>query len=124
MVLVAAGLAAAGLAAAALALTGCSKSSSSPTTPGTGANVTIEIVANAGTNSFSPNPASAQAGQTVAWHNVDSTIHAIVADDGSFDTGEIAPDATSNPIAMHSTGAFPYHCSIHPTMTGTLVVGK
>ncbi len=104
---------------------GCSKSSSSnPSSPPAPADVTIEIVGIAGTNSFSPNPANVGAGKTVAWHNADSNTHDIVADDSSFNTGNIAPGNTSSPITMHTGGAFPYHCSIHPSMTGTMVVAK
>jgi len=40
----------------------------------------------------------------------------------AFNTGNIGGGKTSAPIAMNTAGSFPYHCSIHPTMTGTLVV--
>ena len=37
-------------------------------------------------------------------------------------TGGIAPGATSAKVAMNTTGTFNYQCTIHPTMTGILVV--
>jgi plastocyanin len=76
-----------------------------------------------GSNSYSPNPATVKVGQAVAWHNADALPHTATADAGGFDTGNIAPGATSNPITMNTVGSFPYHCTIHGfTMTGVLTV--
>jgi len=109
-------------------------SSSSPTspspTPGGGgggggtADVTITIAGENGSQSFSPNPAAVTAGQTVAWRNADSMTHTATANDGSFNTGNIAPGATSAPITMGTAGSFAYHCQIHPDMVGTLNVNQ
>jgi plastocyanin len=98
--------------------------SSSPTTPagGGGGGATpmiITIVGNNGSQSFSPNPASVDSGQAVAWKNADSTTHHIVQDGGGFDTGNLAPGATSAAFSVGG-GAISYHCSIHPTMVGGL----
>jgi hypothetical protein len=46
-------------------------------------------------------------------------VHNITADNGSFTTGAIAPGATSSPIVM-VTADVSYHCSIHPSMVGSL----
>ncbi len=73
-----------------------------------------------GSQSFAPNPATVSPGQTVAFRNNDSTTHRIVGDSGGFDTGNLAPGATSSPIAISSTAAVPYHCAIHPSMVGTI----
>jgi plastocyanin len=114
----------------ALLLIGCGGSSSStPTspTPGTGggataADVTITINGMDGNQSFSPNPATVKAGQTVAWKNADSTTHNPIANGGSFNAGNIGAGATSGAIMMSTAGTFDYHCGIHPTMVGTLTV--
>ena len=58
-------------------------------------------------------------GGTVAWANRDSAVHRIVANDGSFDTGDISPGATSRAITVSGSGAN-YHCSIHPAMIGAI----
>jgi len=92
--------------------------SPTPSTGGT-ASVTIAIVTTGGSNSFSPNPAAEAQGGTVAWRNADNTTHRIVADDGSFDTGNIAAGATSQAV-MASAAGVNYHCSIHPAMVGTI----
>src|SRR2546428_13131677 len=82
------------------------KGKSNPAGPGGGtANVTINIVADAGSNSFSPNPATVTVGQTVAWHNVAGITHTSTANGvGLWDTGNIANGATSAPIHMNTTG--------------------
>lgn len=122
----------AGLAlVAATAMFGCGGSSmaTTPTSPsGTPAgttvtaDVTITINGMNGSNSFSPNPGTLKAGQTVAWRNADSTSHTATADNGGFNTGTIAPGATSSPITMSAAGTISYHCSIHPSMVGSLSV--
>ncbi len=84
------------------------------------ADVTIVINGMNGSNSFSPNPGTVRSGQTVAWRNADSITH--TATGNSFDTGNIAPGATSAPITFSATGGLDYHCRIHPSMVGTLSV--
>ena len=85
---------------------------------------TINIVGsnglgNRGNKSFSPNPASANQGTMLAWHNLDTTVHHIVLDDGSLDTGNIAPGTSSQAKSL-SVATAQYHCSIHPTMIGSI----
>jgi plastocyanin len=74
-----------------------------------------------GAQSFSPNPITASTGQPITWHNADGLTHRLVANDNSFDTGNISGGATSTAVTPHA-GAVPYHCSIHPSMTGTINV--
>jgi plastocyanin len=78
--------------------------------------MTITIAGQNGALSFSPNPASA-AGLSVVFKNSDATAHRVVLNDGSIDTGEIAPGATSRAVTMPAAGTN-YHCSIHPGMIG------
>jgi len=121
---------------AASTLVGCNGSSYSPTAPTStspaappfvpgspAADVTITIVGTNGSNSYSPNPATVKAGQTVAWFNADSVAHTATANAGGFNTGNLAPGATSSAIMMATAGSYPYHCVIHGlAMAGTLVV--
>ena len=81
--------------------------------------VTINVVAINGAQSFSPNPATLPAGQMVVWHNVNNTTHRVVLNDGSVDTGNLAPGASSQPMAIGAAGG-QYHCSIHPEMIGSI----
>lgn len=91
-----------------------------PVTPSPGA-TSISIVGMSGSQSYSPNPANAKVGQSVQWRNMDTTLHHIVADNGAFDTGDIA-SGYSGTAMVAQPGSYPYHCSIHPTMVGTLNV--
>lgn len=60
-------------------------------------------------------------GNIVSWINDDSTEHTITADDGSFDSGPISPGDTFD-NTFDAPGDFGYHCSIHPFMTGVVIV--
>lgn len=98
---------------------GSTNSPASPTPMTSNGIVTINVVAINGAQSFSPNPATLPAGQMVVWHNVDNTTHRVVLNDRSVDTGNLAPGASSQPMAIGAAGA-QYHCSIHPEMIGSL----
>lgn len=91
-----------------------------PTPAPPGNVVTINVVGINGAQSFAPNPATLPAGQVVVWHNADSIIHRVVLNSGSIDTGDLTPGASSQPMAIN-TGGGAYHCSIHPSMVGTIV---
>jgi plastocyanin len=121
---------AAAIVALSLVASGCSDYANSggpvaptPTPTQTPSNgiVTINIVRDNGAQSFSPNPATLPAGQMVVWHNVDGITHRVVLNSGSLDTGDLTPGASSQPMAINTGGA--YHCSIHPSMVGTIVFG-
>jgi len=72
--------------------------------------------------SFSPNPAPITQGAVVVWKNADNTVHHIVMNDGSFDSGDIGPGATSKQMVLSSSGG-QYHCTLHPTtMFGSINV--
>ncbi len=90
--------------------------SSNPTTPSTG--TTISIVGQSGTQAFTPNPAP-YGGQQAVFTNNDRTTHRIVLNDGSFDTGDLAPGASSRGVALPTNGTN-YHCTIHPGMVGSV----
>lgn len=102
------------------AIAGCGGgggSSSSPTTPSP-TTATISIVGQNGTQAFSPNPSSF-GGQQVVFKNNDTVSHRVVLNDGSVDTGDIAPGATSRAVTMPGAGTN-YHCTIHNGMIGSV----
>jgi plastocyanin len=100
------------------AVSGCSSSggSSNTTAPSPASVPTITIIGQNGTQAFTPNPA-AFGGQQVVFKNNDMVTHHVVLNDGSIDTGDIAPGATSRAVTMPSAGTN-YHCSIHLGMIG------
>ena len=91
---------------------------SSPSSPSSPAAATININGQNGTQAFAPNPSSF-GGQMVVFKNNDSVTHRVVLNDGSVDTGNIAPGATSQAVMMPGGGTN-YHCSIHPGMIGAV----
>ena len=58
---------------------------------------------------------------TITWVNGDTMAHTVTADDGSFDSGSIAPGAGWS-YKFTKPGTFKYHCAPHPWMTGTVIV--
>jgi plastocyanin len=80
--------------------------------------VTITITGQGGKSAFTPNPATVASGQLVVFKNNDSVTHHIILDDGTMQTTDIAPGATSAAVAMGTSGSKTYHCSIHPGMVG------
>ena len=68
---------------------------------------------------YSPNPITIRVGDTVRWTNQDAAPH--TATGSGFNTGTMSTGA-SRSVTFHSAGTFAYHCTIHPTMTGTVVV--
>ena len=88
------------------------------------ANAPARIVDCSGATSwcFSPNPIQITAGSTVTWTNNTGPRHTATSDTGAWTTGNIAPGGTSAAVAFPTAGTFPYHCAIHPSMTGTVIV--
>jgi plastocyanin len=66
-------------------------------------------------------PASVSPGATITVKNEDDTAHTVTADGGNaFD--DQAPTGTSTFTAPSKPGSYPFHCTFHPEMHGTLVV--
>lgn len=64
----------------------------------------------------------------ITWTNMDSTVHTVTSGEPSgnetgtiFDSNQIAPAATYSFMFM-SPGTYNYFCSIHPWMTGQVIV--
>ena len=74
---------------------------------------------------FTPAIIEIEVGTTVTWENYDPPdrvgVHTVTADDGTFDSGEFGEGETFS-HTFGETGVFPYHCEIHPVMTGTVIV--
>ena len=111
-----------------LLLTACGSSSPStptPSSPSPGAGGTpVTIVSGASimtTTAFAPNRITVGVGGSVTWTNNDNTSHNATANDGTWNSGNIAPGASFT-RSFPTAGSFPYHCTIHPGMVATVVV--
>lgn len=71
---------------------------------------------------FNPKSITIPKGATVIWTNLDSAEHTIISDNGN--------EINSNPILKSETfahtfntkGTYDYHCGIHPSMKGKIIV--
>ncbi len=71
--------------------------------------------------SFSPASISVPAGTTVRWINRDDVPHTVVADDRTFKSAVLDTDGQFS-RQFTQPGTCKYFCSIHPRMTGTVVI--
>ena len=97
--------------------TGGSATTSGPatTTASGGASVDLKNLA------FAPASITIKVGDTVTWTNSDSMTHTVTGDKSEFDSGNLDSGKTFS-FTFKTAGTFTYHCTIHPSMTGTVVV--
>jgi plastocyanin len=70
---------------------------------------------------FSPASLTVAVNATVTWTNNDASAHTATSDGSTWDTGSIAQGGSKS-VTFSTAGTFPYHCSSHPSMHGTIVV--
>lgn len=70
---------------------------------------------------FAPDRVEVATGDEVTWTNGDTVTHTVTADDGGFDLGLDGEGATDSHV-FADPGEVAYHCSIHESMTGVVVV--
>lgn len=68
---------------------------------------------------FAPGRVEIRVGDRVTWTNRDGVEHN--ATNGSFDTGLLASGESAS-IRFTAPGTYAFHCTPHPSMTGTVVV--
>jgi plastocyanin len=86
----------------------------------TAAPISISMVDDA----FSPISQTVAQGGSVSWQNVGAAPHTATQDGplALFNTGRVNSGATSSTVVVNAAGIYPYHCSFHPGMVGTLKV--
>lgn len=70
---------------------------------------------------FHPAKLKIEVGTTVKWTNHQNLDHTVTANNGSFNSGHIAPGHSFS-HKFKKAGKFPYHCMIHTFMHGTVIV--
>jgi plastocyanin len=116
-------------AVAVTGLAGCGRNSgpgatTSTTTPTSGSESTASgpVTITAKNFAFEPSTVNEKAGVPFTFKNADVTVHSLTADDKkSFDTGNVNA-GDSAVLDISTPGTYKYHCTIHPTMTGTIKV--
>src|SRR5260370_10536475 len=71
--------------------------------------------------SFGPTELRVPVGTTVTWTNRDDIPHTVVSTDKVFKSRVLDTDEKFS-FTFSKAGTFPYFCSIHPKMTGSVVV--
>jgi plastocyanin len=72
---------------------------------------------------FEPDNLAIAVGKTVQFINVDEEPHTVTAMDGKFNSKALDTEQTWN-YAATQAGTYPYFCSVHPFMKGTLTVTR
>jgi plastocyanin len=91
--------------------------------PGSSANTAEPASAEVKVDNFSFGPATltVAVGTTVTWTNRDDIPHTIVSTDKVFKSKVLDTDEKFS-FTFSKAGTYPYFCSIHPKMTGSVVV--
>jgi plastocyanin len=98
------------------------RSSPSSLLPITEEGKVVSIVGNSGSNSYNPNPIEIKVGETVTWINDNSSPHTVTSsNDSTFDSDVLRRGETFS-FTFDNEGEYPYFCTLHPSMTGTVVV--
>lgn len=71
--------------------------------------------------SFGPETLTVAVGTTVTWTNRDDIPHTVVSTGGVFKSKVRDTDEKFS-YAFAKAGTYPYYCSVHPKMTGKIVV--
>ncbi|HXV46332.1 MAG TPA: plastocyanin/azurin family copper-binding protein [Nitrososphaera sp.] len=97
--------------------------------PVSGSVIKVSIVSGASgktDDAYNPNPVQAKPGNTVTWTNSDSTPHMATSGanskpDGTFDSGTLKRGKSFG-FMFEKAGEYPYFCTLHPNMAGTVNV--
>ena len=84
----------------------------------------------AANNCFAPNPLTVAPGTTVTWKNTDTVSHYVTSGKASdettgtvFDSGNLIKPGSTYQFTFANAGTFDYFCTVHPWMTGQVIVG-
>ncbi|HKD81829.1 MAG TPA: cupredoxin family copper-binding protein [Candidatus Angelobacter sp.] len=70
---------------------------------------------------FTPTSITVPVGSTVLWTNHDDIPHTVVSEDKSFKSKALDTDDKFS-FTFTKPGTYTYYCSIHPKMTGKIIV--
>jgi plastocyanin len=107
-----------------LSLSSCSptpKASVSQTTPPPVSAQTADVTVKIRNFKFEPANLAIAVGKTVQFINLDEEPHTATATEGAFNSKALDTNQTRNYTAT-KPGTYPYICSVHPFMKGTLTV--
>jgi plastocyanin len=71
--------------------------------------------------SFTPKEITVAAGTTITWVNRDDVPHTVVSPDKKFRSKALDTDDQFS-FTFTDAGTYSYFCSVHPVMTGKIIV--
>ena len=71
---------------------------------------------------FTPSVLTIREGTTVEWTNRNDMPHTVVSDDKTAFKSKVLDTDDKFSFTFTKPGSYPYFCSLHPRMTGTIVV--
>ena len=98
----------------AAAVLACSKKDIGGIVPGT-------VFVSARDSFYQPDTIQVNVGLPVRWTNDGNVNHTVVSDSSLWTSNELAPSWWFE-VRFDSAGTYPYHCSLHSGMTGTVIV--
>jgi plastocyanin len=112
-----------------ITVSGCTGNSPSSITPAaTPTQVPGTMTVNIQNFAFVPANITVPKGTTVTWVNLDTSTHQIrndihgsIAQGALFSSDSLLKDARYS-FKFDTPGTYPYYCSIHPSMKGTVIV--
>ena len=73
---------------------------------------------------FTPETLTVKSGETITWINRDEEPHTVVSVEKQFKKSSALDTDQEFTITAGAPGTYTYYCTIHPKMTGTIVVEK
>jgi plastocyanin len=70
---------------------------------------------------FNPSTIIVPATTTITWRNKDGMTHTVTSTTGQFDSGNVSAGGNYS-HQFNTPGTYTYRCTIHPQMTGTVIV--
>ena len=74
-------------------------------------------------NTFIPDTLNVKAGDTVIWTNKEGVRHVILSDRLAEINSKTLSNGDNYTHTFNKAGEFPYHCEVHFSMKGKIVVG-
>jgi plastocyanin len=97
-----------------ITIVSCTKSSSGSSSAGANT-VSVAMM------QFVPATITVTAGTTITWTNNDNIAHTVTSLTSIFDSGTLNPGGNFS-FKFSTKGTYPYKCTIHANMTGTVIV--
>jgi len=73
---------------------------------------------------FNPPTLTVKSGEKITWINRDDEPHTVVSVEKQFKKSTALDTDQEFTITAGSPGTYTYYCSVHPKMTGTIVIVK